>query len=86
MVWRFAKNDNDPKDDIVNVKLKSVAKNNQYPYKNKYILINQLEMYQSLVFKGTKDFAKSKNNFTLYQKIIESIDDQPQIFICFLLD
>ena len=67
----LAKNDGDAKDDIVNVKLKSVAVGKLVPIQEQIYLINQLEMYQSLVLKVLKTLQSQRIIFTLYQKIIE---------------
>ena len=78
----LAKNDGDAKDDIVNVKLKSVAVGKLVPIQEQIYFDKSIRNVSEFNVKGTKDFAKSKNNFYIVSKDNRIIDGRPQIFIC----
>ena len=70
----LAKNDGDAKDDIVNVKLKSVAVGKLVFIQEQIYFDKSIRNVSEFGVKGTKDFAKSKNNFYIVSKDNRIID------------
>ena len=82
----LAKNDGDAKDDIVNVKVKSVAVGKLVPIQEQIYFDKSIRNVSEFGAKGTKDFAKSKNNFYIVSKDNRIIDGHQRFLSAVLVD
>ena len=82
----LAKNDGDAKDDIVDVKIKSVAVGNLKPIQSQIYFDKSIRNVAQFGAKGTRDFSASKNNFYVVSSDNRIIDGHHRFLSAVLVD
>ena len=82
----LAKNDGDAKDDVVDVKIKSVAVGNLKPIQSQIYFDKSIRNVAEFGAKGTKDFSSSKNNFYVISSDNRIIDGHHRFLSAVLVD
>ena len=82
----LAKNDGDAKDDVVDVKIKSVAVGNLKPIQSQIYFDKSIRNVASFGAQGTKDFSSSKNNFYVISSDNRIIDGHHRFLSAVLVD
>ena len=80
------KNDGDAKDDIVDVKIKSVAVGNLKPIQSQIYFDKSIRNVAEFGAKGTKDFSASKSNFYVVSSDNRIIDGHHRFLSAVLVD
>ena len=82
----LAKNDGDAKDDIVDVKIKSVAVGNLKPIQSQIYFDKSIRNVAEFGAKGTRDFSASKSNFYVVSSDNRIIDGHHRFLSAVLVD
>lgn len=82
----LAKNDGDAKDDIVKVKMKSVAVGQLKPIQKQIYFDKSIKNVAQFGAKGTIDFSKSKNNYYVISSDNRIIDGHHRFLSAVLVD
>jgi hypothetical protein len=82
----LAKNDGDAKDDIVDVKIKSVAVGNLKPIQSQIYFDKSIKNVAKHGAQGTKDFSASKSNFYVVSSDNRIIDGHHRFLSAVLVD
>ena len=82
----LAKNDGDAKDDVVKVKMKSVAVGNLKPIQSQIYFDKSIRNVAEFGAKGTRDFSASKSNFYVVSSDNRIIDGHHRFLSAVLVD